>query len=418
MNNKQTESKILSPAFLRKRKMLLVLPVLVLPFLTMAFWALGGGSGDKSQKTIPSTGLNLQLPNAHLRNDKSENKLSFYEQADEDSEKLGKEKINDPFLKLEGIKDTSFVHLTPKSSNSLYNPLPGENSNDPNEEKVYQKLAQLNVQLSTDPVKKNSNEGKSSADKTTSPVNNEDAERLSHLMLNMNKKDSVEADPEMNQINGMMDKILDIQHPERVKERLQEKNMENKENIFPVNKEPVVSSVSLLDTSVEPKNDSNGFFGLEEKSRSREQNAIEAVVHENQTLVNGAVIKLRLLNDISINGNVIPKDNFVFGMVSLDGERLQVEISSIRVDHSLFPIKLTVYDMDGLPGIYIPGALTRDVAKQSLNNATQMMEISSLDPSLKAQATTAGIGAVKTLLSKKTKLVKVTVKAGYKVLLK
>ena len=415
MNNKQTESKILSPAFLRKRKMLLVLPALVLPFITLAFWAMGGGSVNQSQKPVTSAGLNLQLPKAHLKDDKSENKLSFYEQADEDSIKLGKEINNDPFLKVEGNKDTSFFHLTPASSNSSYNPLTGEDYKDPNEEKVYQKLAQLNEQLNTSNIKNNSNEVKSS--EATSSVNNEDAERLDHLMRNMNKKDSVEADPEMNQLNSMMDKILDIQHPERVKEKLQEKNIENKENIFPVNKEPIVSSVSLLDTSVKQQ-DSNGFFGLEDENNFKEQNAIEAVVHENQTLVNGAVIKLRLLNDISINGNIIPKDNFVFGIVSLSGERLQVEVSSIRVGHSLFPVKLIVYDMDGLPGIYIPGAITRDVAKQSLDNATQMMEISSLDPSVKGQATTAGIDAVKTLLSKKMKLVKVTVKAGYKVLLK
>jgi hypothetical protein len=44
--------------------------------------------------------------------------------------------------------------------------------------------------------------------------------------------------------------------------------------------------------------------------------------------------------------------------------------------------------------------------------------MTSLDPSLKAQATATGINAVKNLLSKKAKLVKVTVKAGYKVLLK
>ena len=416
MNNKQTESKILSPAFLRKRKMLLVLPALVLPFITLAFWALGGGSGNRSQKPVTSAGLNLQLPKAHLKDDKSENKLSFYEQADEDSIKLGKEINNDPFLKVEGNKDTSFFHLTPASSNSSYNPLTGEDYKDPNEEKVYQKLAQLNEQLNTSNIKNNSNEVKSS--EATSSVNNEDGKRLNHLMQNMDKKDSVTDDPEMNQLNGMMDKILDIQHSERVKEKLQEKNIENKRNIFPVNKEPIASSVSLLDTSIKQQNDSNGFFGLEDENNFKEQNAIEAVVHENQTLVNGAVIKLRLLNDISVDGNIIPKDNFVFGMVSLNGERLQVEISSIRLAHSLFPVKLQVYDMDGLPGIYIPGAVTRDVAKESLNNATQMMEVSSLDPSVKAQATTAGIDGVKTLLSKKTKLVKVTVKAGYKVLLK
>lgn len=416
MNNKQTESKTLSPVFLRKRKMLLVFPALVLPFITLAFLALGGGSGNQSQKPVTSTGLNLQLPKAHLKDDKSENKLSFYEQADEDSIKLGKEINNDPFLKVEGNKDTSFFHLTPASSNSSYNPLTGEDYKDPNEEKVYQKLAQLNEQLNTSNIKNSSNEVKSS--EATSSVNNEDAERLDHLTANMNKNDSVEADPEMNQLNSMMDKILDIQHPERVKEKWQGKNIENKRNIFPVNKEPTVSSVSLLDTSVKQQNDSNGFFGLEDENDFKEQNAIEAVVHENQTLISGSIIKLRLLNDISVDGNIIPKDNFVFGIVSLSGERLQVEISSIRVGHSLFPVKLIVYDMDGLPGIYIPGAITRDVAKQSLDNATQMMETSSLDPSVKAQATTAGIDAVKTLLSKKMKLVKVAVKAGYKVLLK
>jgi hypothetical protein len=44
--------------------------------------------------------------------------------------------------------------------------------------------------------------------------------------------------------------------------------------------------------------------------------------------------------------------------------------------------------------------------------------MNSIDPSFKVQATTAGINAAKSLLTKKAKLVKVTVKAGYKVLLK
>jgi len=79
---------------------------------------------------------------------------------------------------------------------------------------------------------------------------------------------------------------------------------------------------------------------------------------------------------------------------------------------------MELYDMDGLPGIYIPGAIARDVAKQSTDNSLQMMELTSLDPSFKAQAATAGIGAIKSLLSRKVKLVKVMVKAGYKVLLK
>ena len=124
------------------------------------------------------------------------------------------------------------------------------------------------------------------------------------------------------------------------------------------------------------------------------------------------------MNDLYINGSLIPKGNFVFGIASLNGERLEVEINSIRYNQSLYPVKLEVYDIDGLPGIYIPGAITRDVAKQSVDNTLQLMELSTMDPSLKAQATAAGIGAAKTLLSKKVKQVKVMVKAGYKVLLR
>jgi len=58
------------------------------------------------------------------------------------------------------------------------------------------------------------------------------------------------------------------------------------------------------------------------------------------------------------------------------------------------------------------------VAKQSADNSLQLMELSTMDPSFKAQAATAGIGAAKSFLSKKVKQVKVMVKAGYKVLLK
>ncbi len=74
--------------------------------------------------------------------------------------------------------------------------------------------------------------------------------------------------------------------------------------------------------------------------------------------------------------------------------------------------------MDGLAGIYIPGSITSDVAKQSTDNMLQSVALNSLNSSVGAQAASAGIEAAKTLLSKKVKLVKVQVKAGYKILLK
>lgn len=74
--------------------------------------------------------------------------------------------------------------------------------------------------------------------------------------------------------------------------------------------------------------------------------------------------------------------------------------------------------MDGLDGVYIPGAITRDVAKQSVDRSMQNIGLTSLDPSWQAQAAGAGIETAKSLFSKKVKLIKVTLKAGYQVLLR
>lgn len=393
---------------LRKRKALLFLPIVIIPFLTLAFWALGGGKGD-NKKPITDSGLNLQLPSAHLKSDRGNDKLSFYKIAEEDSERFRKEIKSDPLFQRSLIRDTDIF----KEKSSLsFDPLPVNNDRDPNEEKVYQKLKELNKQLrnsgSTPSLNPISSQLKASVDGSN-------VDRLGGLMKTMGNDSS--KDPEMEQLNSMMEKILDIQHPERVKASDKESYPPNNDFHFAVHKEISPVAISLLDTGIRKERESQ-FFGLEDAIVSTRQNAIEAVVHEDQILVSGAVIKLRLLDDININGKLISKDNFVFGIGELNGERLEVGIHSIRSGNSLYPVNMEVYDMDGLKGIYIPGAITRDVAKQSADNGLQTIEMSSLDPSIQAQAATAGINAAKTLISRKAKQIKVFVKAGYKILLK
>ena len=388
----------------RKQKALLILPLVVIPFITLAFWAMGGGKGQAKEQNDPS-GLNMQLPDAYLKDDRGENKLSFYDEAEKDSERIRQEIKSDPLFQTDVLKDTSDSFYGHKT----FDLKPG-NYKDSNEEKVFARLAELNQQLNNNT---NSTTVSPEQPKVIS-VKKEDVDRLEGLMQHVN--DDSGRDPEIEQLNGMMDKILDIQHPERVKEFNKESSAQTLQQLA-VNKGISLAGISLIDTIIK-KDTGAGFYGLEPEVASEKQNAIEAVVHENQVLVSGSVIKLRLLNDITINATTIPKDNFVFGTASLNRERLEIEIHSIRYGNSLFPVNMEVFDMDGLRGIYIPGAITRDVIKQSSDNGLQTMDMTSLDPTLKAQAAAAGINAAKTLLSKKAKLVRVYVKAGYKILLK
>jgi conjugative transposon TraM protein len=408
-----------SGKYLLKRKFFLVLPLLTIPFLTMAFWALGGGIGTaQSNHSLKNSGLNLELPDANLKAEKEQDKLSFYNKAQEDSIRLRQEMLNDPFYK-NGL-DTMLIPLKnfqPSYGSKLNSsPYHSSGTTDPTEAKIYERIDALNKAIQQPSETDHNGTENISSNQNTSGSFSGDIDRLEHMMQVMNNK-GVD-DPEINQLGTMLDKILDIQHPERIKEKIREKSSKNKEMVFPVSKQVVTGSISLLDTAKIRVFEETGFFGIEQDDTPSQQNAIEAVVHENQTLVTGAVVKLRLLNAIYIAGTLIPKESFVFGVALLNGERLQIETNSIRTGSSLFPVKLEVYDMDGLPGIYIPGAITRDVAKQSADNSLQLMQLGTVDPSLKAQAAAAGINATKNLLSKKVKLVKVMVKAGYKVLLK
>jgi conjugative transposon TraM protein len=413
----------------KQRRMLIALPILVLPFITFAFWALGGGKGNAEEKVVNLKGLNLQLPDAHNAAGPMD-KMSYYDLATADSLKRKEQRLNDPYYhnnpQADEKRKTDSMSGLPTQSTpraSAYGGTNGYGYHDPNEAKVYEKLGQLNKALQqpqqSQPYQSYPNPYQSSQPN----MNTADVDRLEKMMQSMQNKDTGD-DPETKQLNGMLERILDIQHPERVKEKIKQSEDQRKGQVYAVNTAGKNNRISLLDNSPEKvkqaeANNNNGFYGLSDSiSEIEDQNAIEAVVHEDQTLVSGSIVKLRLLDDINVKGTIIPKDNFVYGTVALEGERLSVKIKSIRYKKSLYPVQLSVFDIDGVDGIYIPGAIARDVAKSSADRSIQTFGLNSFDQSLGAQAAGAGIEAAKGFLSKKIKLIKVMVKAGYKVLLR
>ncbi len=420
MSSVQRSSRLIAG---RKRKMMLVLPLLVIPFLTMAFWALGGGKGKEPVASAEQKGLNLNLPDAKLKEDNLTDKLSFYDKADKDSAKLEEWMRTDPYYQQK--QDTGLVQvnelemLTQNSANKYnqrLNTSPYEYSSNNPEQKLMEKLSllqkEINKQPESETVINNNDNDSNQENEFTNEV-----DRLENMLLAMNKTNT--GDPEMQQLNGTLEKILDIQHPQRIKDKLKEKSLQQKQVVFAVSTQSKLADVSLIDTSKKKQNSTSQFLGAtKEPEMLNEGFAVEAVVQSNQVLVNGAVIQLRISTDVFINGILIPNGTPVNGIASLNNERLEAEINSIRYKNFLFPVKLELYDLDGLPGIYIPGSISRDVAKNSADNSLQLMELTTLDPSLKAQAAAAGINTAKQLLTRKIKQVKVMVKEGYKVLLK
>ena len=424
--------KTQSPKTLRQRKFLVALPILVLPFATLLFWALGGGKPDGNpQKETTSNGFNLRLPDAHLSDDASLDKMSYYDRAQSDSARLDQLTRNDPYYRPDTARGRkpgpSAAHHPVATQGGAASP-PGRNEvhQDANEAKVYRKIEQLNTLLdktASEPVVSRTNAPEPSVQDAPA---NADIGRLEQMMHSVSEPG--EEDPEMRQINGMLEKILDIQHPERVTEKTRELSQQRQGQVLPVvsaagdNPVGMIENEPLFQDSLRTHpvaRATSGFYSLEETTQANDTpNAIEAVIHGTQTLTSGSTAKLRLTTEVYVNGIPIPKDHFLYGTASLEGERLRIEIKGIRYGNSLFPVRLSVYDTDGLGGIYVPGTLTRDAAKQSAGGLVQGVNLGTLDASLGAQAASAGIEAAKSLLGKRAKLVRVSVKAGYRVLLR
>ncbi len=432
------EAKTQSASFVQNRKLYTFLPVLILPFLTLAYWAVGIKIIYKHQVAqAQPQGLNTSLPDPKLKDESDYSKLTYYKKATDDSAKIREQLKKDPYRSSE-LAQSDQTAPTP-AMQGLGAPQSGLKKHKPvfYKGKTYAGAQQTHVisKLKTlDSILASSSEPKfheppanpTQPNKAVLTPADQDLQKMESLMTSLEDKGSADPqDPELQQLNSMLEKILDIQHPDRVASRIQ--NEGAKDTSYTVSgaqqKTPITGfGAPVSDTVNSPLSaisfQTNGFFSLDETAIASTDNAIKAVVHQEQTLVSGSTIKLRLTCDIYIAETLIPKDSFVYGTVSVNGERLMVDIASIRLNNSLFPVKLSVYDLDGQPGIYIPGSISRNVAKQSISQDVQGLSLGSIDPSLGAQAASAGIQAAKTLLGKKARLVQVSIKAGYQILLK
>ena len=153
-----------------------------------------------------------------------------------------------------------------------------------------------------------------------------------------------------------------------------------------------------------------------------EKNTISACVHTRQTVTDGQTVRFRLLEPMLVSGKEIPRNTSVVGVAKIQGERLNVLISSLEYHGNIIPVELAVYDMDGQAGIFIPSSMERSAAKEIVagmgTSAGSSMNFSTdAGAQLAADLGKGLIQGTSQYFSKKMRSVKVHLKAGYKVLI-
>ena len=183
--------------------------------------------------------------------------------------------------------------------------------------------------------------------------------------------------------------------------------------------QPMTDSAFIADYSGERNYGFHTAIGGETTSG---KNTIAACVQGDQTLTDGQTVKLRLLEPMRVSGRIIPRNTPLVGAARLQGERLGISITSLEHLGTIIPVELEVYDSDGQAGIFIPGSMEIDAAKEIGANMGSSLG-SSINISTDAGAQLAsdlGRGAIQGIsqyISKRMRTVKVHLKSGYKVLL-
>lgn len=152
------------------------------------------------------------------------------------------------------------------------------------------------------------------------------------------------------------------------------------------------------------------------------KNTIRACIHGDQTIMDGQTVKLRLLEPLQAGNPVIPQNTLVSGTGKVQGERLDIVVSSIEYRGNLLPVELAVYDSDGQKGLSVPSSLEQEAAKEALANiggglGTSISFAQSAGQQIAMDLTRGVMQGGSQYLAKKFRTVKVYLKAGYELML-
>lgn len=106
--------------------------------------------------------------------------------------------------------------------------------------------------------------------------------------------------------------------------------------------------------------------------KEQENSFIKAVIDENNKGFLGSRIRFRLLEDIFVGNRKISKGSILYGQISgFSMQRVDLKIVSVFTKGEIFPVNLSIYDVDGMKGLYVPQSVFRDMIREMGSNSVQ-----------------------------------------------
>lgn len=397
-----THGKELTEEELLRRRKFVVIPVFVLIFMAVLYWIFAPSS-DRDEIKIESAGLNVNVPEPETVNLEG-NKADAYERLYAEREKENRMgSLSDLAERLlEGRKETdpatvpagnmqqsadTYEQLT-KQLESFYDTPEGTADDD-----LSRKVDELSRRLEM-----------AEADRSRAESREEMMERsyrMAARYLNPKTGDGTEAvEKEEDPVQAVPVSRVETETASSLER-------------------PLPDSIHTESLYVERNYGFNTAVG---SGYGMGTNTISACISESQTIEQGGRVKLRLLEPLQAGNITIPVNSMVTGTANIQGERLDILVSSIEYAGNIIPVELAIYDIDGQRGIFVPGSEGRTAAKEVMGDVSQSMGNSisfagSAGQQVAMDLTRGILQGGTRFISQRVKAVKIKLKAGYRVLL-
>lgn len=341
-------------AILKRNKPLLFLPLVLIPFIVLLFYILGGGKNPKDKNLDPASqdtvrGANYNLPEADRSIeiiDKTEAVVSpdeitlshYYNILGE-----GEESKSDTTELDLALAETSEQQMTNTEPSGIS---PESNTTDPDQllKHIQQRQEQIRGELESGKVV-----GSESHSKATNSGQNRKTEQITQAISS--DKQPEPAIP----VTG----IEELDRVFRQNESLSKQNDSLSAQL--------IQAQAILQKQEEERNKKAVLEKAGQsvfKPQKQIASILKAEVYETATVLTGNRVKLRLLESGWLGGEKIPKGTFLYGTCEVANERLKISIRQVQVSDNFVPVDITVYDLDGLAGLYVPDNAARKVAKE------------------------------------------------------
>jgi len=210
---------------------------------------------------------------------------------------------------------------------------------------------------------------------SAAPDNSPDQELLRLLTASQNAADaSREEEKTVDPIHMMreqyrlMDSFQKASDPEHQAELLRQQQRERAEK--------EAERLRLRKLTVQRANMSNNGFNT--ISREREKGFIRAIIDEDISGYAGSRIRIRLTEDIKIGNNIVKKGTYLYAMINgFSEQRVTMKIVSVMYRDKILPVDLSIYDLDGMEGLYVPASAFREFTKELGSSSMQGFNMNS-----------------------------------------